>query len=37
MLYVMLVGAYPFERREDKDSAERLQEMRQVRNCVYMA
>jgi hypothetical protein len=30
MLYVMLVGAYPFERPEDKHDAQKLQKMIQV-------
>jgi serine/threonine protein kinase len=31
MLYVMLVGAYPFERPEDKQDPQKLQKMIQVR------
>jgi serine/threonine-protein kinase SRK2 len=31
MLYVMLVGAYPFERPEDKHDNQKLQKMIQVR------
>lgn len=31
MLYVMLVGAYPFERPEDKSDTQKLQKMIQVR------
>lgn len=31
MLYVMLVGAYPFERPEDKQDNQKLQKMIQVR------
>lgn len=31
MLYVMLVGAYPFERPEDKTDSQKLQKMIQVR------
>ena len=31
MLYVMLVGAYPFERPEDKHDSQKLQKMIQVR------
>lgn len=31
MLYVMLVGAYPFERPEDKHDNKKLQKMIQVR------
>jgi hypothetical protein len=30
MLYVMLVGAYPFERPEDKHDNQKLQKMIQV-------
>lgn len=30
MLYVMLVGAYPFERPEDKTDSQKLQKMIQV-------
>lgn len=30
MLYVMLVGAYPFERPEDKHDQQKLQKMIQV-------
>lgn len=30
MLYVMLVGAYPFERPEDKHDNKKLQKMIQV-------
>jgi serine/threonine protein kinase len=30
MLYVMLVGAYPFERPEDKHDPQKLQKMIQV-------
>jgi hypothetical protein len=30
MLYVMLVGAYPFERPEDKTDTQKLQKMIQV-------
>jgi serine/threonine protein kinase len=30
MLYVMLVGAYPFERPEDKQDPQKLQKMIQV-------
>lgn len=30
MLYVMLVGAYPFERPEDKSDTQKLQKMIQV-------
>lgn len=30
MLYVMLVGAYPFERPEDKQDVHKLQKMIQV-------
>ena len=34
MLYVMLVGAYPFERPEDKHDNQKLQKMIQVpRRC----
>lgn len=32
MLYVMLVGAYPFERPEDKTDNQKLQKMIQVSN-----
>jgi serine/threonine protein kinase len=32
MLYVMLVGAYPFERPEDKTDTQKLQKMIQVRS-----
>jgi serine/threonine protein kinase len=32
MLYVMLVGAYPFERPEDKTDSQKLQKMIQVRH-----
>ena len=32
MLYVMLVGAYPFERPEDKHDNKKLQKMIQVRH-----
>ena len=32
MLYVMLVGAYPFERPEDKHDNKKLQKMIQVSN-----
>lgn len=42
MLYVMLVGAYPFERPEDKSDSQKLQKMIQVwhmtvdtRQCVH--
>lgn len=31
MLYVMLVGGYPFERPEDKHDQQKLQKMIQVR------
>ena len=31
MLYVMLVGAYPFERPEDKHDNQKLQKMIQAR------
>ena len=31
MVYVMLVGAYPFERPEDKHDNQKLQKMIQVR------
>ena len=30
MLYVMMVGAYPFERPEDKNDTQKLQKMIQV-------
>ena len=30
MLYVMLVGSYPFERPEDKQDNQKLQKMIQV-------
>ena len=33
MLYVMLVGAYPFERPEDKHDNQKLQKMIQVGAC----
>ena len=33
MVYVMLVGAYPFERPEDKHDNQKLQKMIQVRSC----
>ena len=33
MLYVMLVGAYPFERPEDKHDNQKLQKMIQARTC----
>ena len=33
MLYVMLVGAYPFERPEDKHDQQKLQNMIKVRLC----
>ena len=33
MLYVMLVGAYPFERPEDKHDNQKLQKMIQVGGC----
>ena len=33
MLYVMLVGAYPFERPEDKHDNQKLQKMIQVQSC----
>ena len=36
MLYVMLVGAYPFERPEDKHDNQKLQKMIQV-SCVWQA
>ena len=37
MLYVMLVGAYPFERPEDKHDNKKLQKMIQVsRICLAM-
>ena len=35
MLYVMLVGAYPFERPEDKHDNQKLQKMIQVSVCPY--
>lgn len=34
MLYVMLVGAYPFERPEDKTDSQKLQKMIQVQPCM---
>lgn len=37
MLYVMLVGAYPFERPEDKHDNQKLQKMIQVRICAETA
>ena len=40
MLYVMLVGAYPFERPEDKHDNQKLQKMIQVGHeitCVYVS
>ncbi len=37
MLYVMLVGAYPFERPEDKHDNQKLQKMIQVRWSSYFA
>lgn len=36
MLYVMLVGSYPFERPEDKGDPKKLQNMIQVCECVYI-
>ena len=33
MVYVMLVGAYPFERPEDKHDNQKLQKMIQVHSC----
>lgn len=32
MLYVMLVGAYPFERQDDKNNPNKLQKMITVRH-----
>ena len=36
MLYVMLVGSYPFERPEDKGDPKKLQNMIQVCKRVYL-
>ena len=36
MLYVMLVGAYPFERPEDKHDTQKLQKMIQVGTATYI-
>ncbi len=36
MLYVMLVGAYPFERPEDKTDSQKLQKMIQVSGAAYL-
>ena len=37
MVYVMLVGAYPFERPEDKHDNQKLQKMIQVRRVLLPA
>ena len=37
MVYVMLVGAYPFERPEDKHDNQKLQKMIQVRRFLCLA